>query len=153
MDIIQLLIEDHVRFKEMFDQCAYNCGSPITQEKAMLVERLHLALTIHSTLEGETVYPVFNDYEELHASVTKALKEHEVAKMLLVELGELQCNDRYYDAKVNVLGEYMLEHIMDEEREILADAKKWIPQAVRNVLGEQVEAHRQVLLKAHSSSP
>ena len=54
----------------------------------------------------------------------EAQVEHASAKDLIEQLQSMQPDDECYDAKVTVLGEYVMHHVKEEEEEMFPKAKK-----------------------------
>lgn len=82
-------------------------------------------LTAHATVEEELLYPaareVLDDDEDL---VDEALVEHATAKALMAQILDETPDDRFYDAKVKVLGEYITHHVKEEEGEMFPRIRK-----------------------------
>src|ERR1041385_4029426 len=146
MDLIQVLKKDHKMVKQLFEEFEGLSGGRVAQRKPALVNRIRQALTVHATVEEEVVYPAFQEHRSLRDLVCEAAEEHHVAKLLLAELEELQPDDERYDAKVTVLGEYVMHHVKEEEKEILPQAQKRLSAKRLEALGKQVEERRGELM-------
>jgi hemerythrin superfamily protein len=145
MDVIQLLKKDHKAVKKMFEEFEGLSGRA-AQKKLDLVGQILQALTVHARVEEELVYPVFKEIRAMKNLVCEAAEEHHVAKMLSAELEELRPDDERYEAKVKVLGEYVLHHVKEEEQELFPQAGKRLSPKRLEALGKQVETRRSELM-------
>jgi hemerythrin superfamily protein len=148
MNVIQALMKDHKRVKQIFEEFENLHGGRTAQKKPALVAQICQALTVHAQVEEEVVYPAFKEHRSMQALISEAQEEHHVAKMLLSELDEIQPEEERYDAKVKVLSEYVLHHVKEEEKEVFPQAQKRLSAKRLEALGEQVEARRKALMKA-----
>ena len=125
-DATQLLMNDHREVKAMFQQfkkLAEEDGSD--DEKMLLAEQICVALTVHTQLEEELLYPaareLLTDDEEL---IDEAYVEHMGAKELIAKIKDAAPDSPLYDAKVTVLGEYIDHHVNEEETELFPKLRK-----------------------------
>jgi len=126
-DAIEILMADHKEVKAMFkefESLKENDGAD--EEKAALVERICIALTIHATVEEEIFYPAVREAIDDKDLMDEADVEHASAKDLIAQLEEGNPGDDHYDAKVTVLGEMIDHHVKEEEGEMFPKAKKEI---------------------------
>jgi hemerythrin superfamily protein len=145
MDVIQRLKKDHKMVKKMFAEFEHLHGRHAAQKKPALVAQICQALTVHTQVEEELVYPVFKEHRAMNDLVCEAAEEHAVAKRLVSELDTFQPDEERYDAKVKVLGEYVLHHVKEEEKGLFPQAEKQLSTRRLEALGEQVEARRSEL--------
>ncbi len=122
-DAIALLMEDHRRVEQLFKE-AEKLGDEDTDELQGIVEEACTELTIHSQLEEELVYPVFRDAIEDEDLVLEAEVEHQSAHDLIAALEAMDPTDERYKATFTVLGEYVMHHVREEEKEMFPQAKK-----------------------------
>jgi hemerythrin-like domain-containing protein len=128
-DAIVLLKDDHKQIRKLFRDFE-NAGENALKTKARLVESIIEALTVHTYLENECLYPeVRARVPELEDDVLESYEEHHVADVLCVELAAMKPADERFDAKTTVLIENVSHHIEEEENE-------WFPQ-VREALGRK----------------
>jgi hemerythrin superfamily protein len=146
MDLIPLLKKDHKMVQKLFKEFEDLSGSRGAQKKPVLVDQIRQALTVHAQIEEELVYPVFQENRSLKDLVSEAREEHQVAKHLIAELGQIQPTDEQYDAKVKVLGEYVMHHVKEEEKEMFPSAQKRLSGKRLEALGEQLEQRRNELM-------
>jgi|SRR5581483_4150048 len=146
MDVIQQLKKDHKKVQKMFKEYEGLSGSRGAQKKPALAEQIRQALTVHTQVEEELVYPAFQENRSLKDLVCEAKEEHHVAKLLLSELEQLRSTDEQFDAKIKVLCEYVMHHVKEEEKEIFPQAQKKFSAKRLEALGGQVEERRSELM-------
>src|SRR5688572_31624279 len=128
-DAIVLLKRDHTEVKRMFKEFT-KAGDEATATKGRLVEQILEALTVHTYLENEVMYPeVRKLVPDLEDDVLESYEEHHVADVLCAELAAMSPDDERFDAKATVLMELVTHHIDEEEGE-------WFPK-VREALGRK----------------
>ncbi|MCG6494254.1 hemerythrin domain-containing protein [Kitasatospora sp. A2-31] len=140
-DAIVLLREDHKEVRRLFreyrgladgdgpgDDQGHQGGHDQARREA--VERIVEALTIHTYLEEELVYPrIRREVPDLAEEMDRAKEEHHVADVLCEELSRMTPEDQGYDAKTAVLIEAVERHIEQEEG-------AWFPR-IRAALGRK----------------
>jgi hemerythrin superfamily protein len=128
-DAIVLLKQDHQEIRKLFKEFQA-AGENATKKKGGLVERILEALTVHTYLENEVMYPQTRELlPDLEDDVLESYEEHHVADLLCAELAAMSPDDERFDAKTTVLIENVLHHIEEEEQE-------WFPK-VRAGLGRK----------------
>ncbi len=128
-DAIVLLKQDHKEIRKLFREFE-QAGENATKTKGKLVERILEALTVHTYLENECMYPeVRKLLPDLEDDVLESYEEHHVADVLCVELAAMDPDDERFDAKTTVLIENVSHHIEEEEED-------WFPK-VRAGLGRK----------------
>ncbi|HEX6929220.1 MAG TPA: hemerythrin domain-containing protein [Gammaproteobacteria bacterium] len=115
-----LLHEDHVRVQDMFKE--YRTAD--ASRKQELARTICSELTVHTRIEEELFYPSLRDASDRSDLVNEAEVEHASAKQLIKEIEGMQPNDRLFDARVTVLGEYVNHHIREEEEQMFPQAEK-----------------------------
>ncbi|HEX2774096.1 MAG TPA: hemerythrin domain-containing protein [Micromonosporaceae bacterium] len=126
-DAIVLLREDHKEIRRLFNEFQ-QADEDAEARKGKLVDQILEALTVHTYLENECMYPeVRKLLPDLEDDVLESYEEHHVADVLCLELATMKPSDERFDAKVTVLIENVTHHIEEEEQE-------WFPK-VREGLG------------------
>lgn len=141
-DAIKLLREDHREVKTWFKQ--YEKLENET-EKETLAQKICAALTVHAKIEEEIFYPALRkniDDEEL---LDEAEVEHASAKQLIAEILSMSPQDQLFDAKVKVLGEYVMHHVQEEELEMFPEARE--SEVDLEALGEELSKRKAELMK------
>lgn len=119
-DAIALLEQDHREVEAMFEQFEKLDSKA---EKARLAAKICLALTVHTAIEEELLYPPAHKKIE-HDLVDEAIVEHNGARQLIAEIEAMTPREHLYDAKVKVLGEYVNHHVKEERDEMFPQLRK-----------------------------
>jgi iron-sulfur cluster repair protein YtfE (RIC family) len=128
-DAIVLLRDDHKAMRKLFRKFEA-AGDDATKEKAQVAKQIIEALTVHTYLENECMYPeVRTLMPDLEDDILESYEEHHVADVLVFELSGMSADAERFDAKMTVLIENV-EHHMDEEEQ------DWFPK-VREGLGRK----------------
>lgn len=128
-DAIVLLRQDHKEIRKLFREFE-QAGEGARKRKGQLVDRILEALTVHTYIENECMYPeVRKLLPDLEDDVLESFEEHHVADVLCMELAMMRPEDERFDAKTTVLIESVTHHMDEEERD-------WFPQ-VRAGLGRR----------------
>ncbi|ETA07698.1 hemerythrin [Gordonia alkanivorans CGMCC 6845] len=105
-------------------------GPNATKTKGKIVDKIIEALTVHTYIENECMYPeIRKRVPDLEDDILESYEEHHVADVLVVELAALKPDSERFDAKTTVLIENVEHHIEEEEDE-------WFPK-VREALGRK----------------
>ncbi|MFD0277241.1 hemerythrin domain-containing protein [Kitasatospora sp. NPDC127111] len=130
-DAIVLLREDHKEVRRLFREYrGLADGDGGNGARHETVQRIVEALTVHTYLEDELVYPrIRREVPGLTEEMDRAKEEHHVADLLCEELSRMSPDDEGYDAKTAVLMDAVERHIEQEE-------SSWFPQ-VRATLGRK----------------
>ncbi|MDI9949425.1 hemerythrin domain-containing protein [Rhodococcus sp. NM-2] len=128
-DAIVLLKNDHKEIRKLFRDFR-GAGPNARVEKGRIVDDIIEALTVHTYIENEGMYPEVRDLApDLEDDILESYEEHHVADVLVVELAAMKPDDERFDAKTTVLIESVEHHIEEEEQE-------WFPK-VREELGRK----------------
>jgi hemerythrin superfamily protein len=128
-DAIVILKEDHKKMRKLFTQFQ-NAGEHATARKGDIVKDIIEALTVHTYIENEVMYPeVRKLLPDLEDDVLESYEEHHVADVLCAELHAMKPDDERFDAKTTVLIENVTHHVEEEEQD-------WFPK-VREGLGRK----------------
>jgi hemerythrin superfamily protein len=145
-DAIVVLRDDHKQIKRLFREFE-QAGERATKTKGSIVAKIIEALTVHTYLENEVMYPeVRNLMPELEDDVLESYEEHHVADVLCVELSMLSPDHERFEAKTTVLIENVEQHIEEEEQD-------WFPK-VREGLGrKQLQRIGEQMLELRKNAP
>ncbi|MFF0499537.1 hemerythrin domain-containing protein [Nocardia aobensis] len=128
-DAIVLLREDHKQIRKLFREFE-KAGPHAHATKSRIVDKIIEALTVHTYLENEVMYPEVRELvPEVEDDILESYEEHHVADVLVMELSTMKPEDERFTAKVTVLIENVDHHIDEEEDE-------WFPK-VREHLGRK----------------
>jgi hemerythrin superfamily protein len=144
-DAIALLKDDHQRVKGMFERFERTRGDA---QKERLAGQICDELKVHAQIEEEIFYPAVREAIDDDDLMNEAQVEHNSAKELIAQIEASSPSDERYDALVKVLGEYVLHHVKEEEREMFKQARG--AELDLADLGEQLRERKRVLV---SGSP
>lgn len=118
MDAIEFILDDHEKFRAMIDR--YEEIDPDDHgARRELVDELVAGLVQHGTMEEQALYPyVISNVPDLEDAVREEIEEHHVLELLMVELKELEPENKQFDAKLEVFVEILLHHFEEEEEEL-----------------------------------
>jgi hemerythrin superfamily protein len=145
-DAIVLLKEDHKEIRRLFREFEQT-GSNAKATKGRIVNRILEALTVHTYIENEGMYPRVRELvPDLEDDVLESFEEHHVADVLCMELATMSPDDERFEAKTTVLIENVSHHIEEEEQD-------WFPK-VRAALGrKQLQDIGAELLELRAKAP
>ena len=145
-DILQLLMAEHREVKAMFqqyDKLAEHGGKG--DERMLLASQICVALTVHTQMEEEILYPAARDVLTRDEDIVdEAYVEHAGAKSLIAQIKTMTSDQPLYDAKVHVLGEYIDHHVKEEEGEFFPKLRK--TSLDFNEMGDRMVARKQQLM-------
>jgi len=128
-DAIVLLRNDHKDIRRLFREFKA-AGENAHARKGELANQILEALTVHTYIENETMYPeVRRLLPDLEDDVLESYEEHHVADVLCLELAGMKPDAERFDAKMTVLIENVQHHMDEEESD-------WFPK-VREGLGRK----------------
>jgi hemerythrin-like domain-containing protein len=131
-DAIVLLKDDHKEIRKLFREFQ-DAGEGAVKRKGKLVERILEALTVHTYLENECMYPAVRELmPELEDDVLESYEEHHVADVLCMELAAMDPDNERFDAKTTVLIENVSHHIEEEEQD-------WFPKVRAGLSRKQLQ--------------
>jgi hemerythrin superfamily protein len=145
-DALQLLMAEHREVKAMFQryQKLADAGGR-DDERMLLASQICVALTVHTHLEEEILYPaartVLTEDEDI---VDEAYVEHAGAKTLIAQIKTMTTDQPLHDAKVKVLGEYVDHHVREEETEFFPKLRKTTLDL--DAIGEQLADRKMQLM-------
>ncbi|HEY7166057.1 MAG TPA: hemerythrin domain-containing protein [Candidatus Binatia bacterium] len=114
----EMLREDHEKVKDLFERFE----EADEGEKQEIVTTAIRELEVHTALEEEVFYPAAREALEQSGedadTISEALEEHHVVKLVIAELKKMRPKDEQYDAKFTVMSENVKHHIEEEENEL-----------------------------------
>jgi hemerythrin superfamily protein len=124
-DILSLLAADHAEVSAALDEYE-DMGEDEDQSSGRqeLAQRICRMLTVHSTIEEEFFYPAAREAGVDPDLLDEAGVEHASVKRLIEQIQASDPDDRLYDAKVKVLGEYVRHHVDEEEGPLFDECRR-----------------------------
>ena len=146
-DAIALLTNDHQEVKDLFERYEDLAQADSDdEEKKNLAEEICTMLTVHAMIEEEIFYPAARDALDDGKLLDEAEIEHQAAKDLIAQIQDADPDDALYDARVNVLGEYVHHHVQEEEGELFPQVRE--AGLDLEALGAEMSARQEELLSA-----
>jgi hemerythrin superfamily protein len=125
-DAIQMLTADHREVEKLFDEYRQLAESEDADdaEKTELAQQICAMLQVHTSLEEEVFYPAARGAIDEQDLLDEAEVEHASAKDLIALIMGSSPDEALYDARVQVLAEYVKHHVKEEEKELFPKVKK-----------------------------
>ncbi len=143
-DALELLMKDHADVQALFEEYEHLKEMDVDDdERQQAAEKIYRMLTVHAKIEEELVYPALRESLDDGFLIDEAEIEHSVLEELIDQLKGMDADEKMYDTKVKVLGEYVSQHVKEEEGEIFSQARESGMDLVE--LGEQVRARKEQL--------
>ena len=150
MNVLELLINDHEKVSELFEQVK------ATEDRAkhqQLFEQIKQELEVHAHIEEAVFYPALQGKgnQELTDIVLEGIEEHHQAKMFLREISNLSDDSEKFDAKLKVLMEDVEHHVDEEENEMFPLVEEVFEESELDALGRELEAEKQTFKKSYQA--
>ncbi|GAA3334719.1 hemerythrin domain-containing protein [Amorphoplanes nipponensis] len=145
-DAIVLLKNDHKEMRRLFKQFQ-NAAEDATERKGAIVKDIIEALTVHTYLENECMYPEVRQLlPDLEDDVLESYEEHHVADVLCAELYAMKPEDERFDAKTTVLIENVTHHVEEEEQD-------WFPKVREGLSRKQLQEIGARMIELREKAP
>ncbi len=148
MDIYSLIKKDHQEVTSLFKQLRDAKGSRETC--AQLFTQLREELERHAHVEEQVFYPALQEATETQEMVEEALEDHQLVAVLLEELATTSKGSAAWDEQVQVLEEYVQEHVKAEEHHIFDAARQFLSPEDEAELAERWQTARQEQMAKHA---
>jgi len=125
LDAIELLKRDHDDVDKLFadyDELVEKGSSP--EDRRLMSTRICGMLAVHAMIEEEIFYPSARKAKVDADLLDEAEIEHGSMKELIAHIGEASADERLYDARVKVLGEYVRHHVDEEEGPLFDECRR-----------------------------
>jgi hypothetical protein len=139
MNFQTLMQAGPAKANELFAQLAEtSAGAVKTREK--LFTELKNELELHTSLEGQHLFPILRRNPETKGLVAEAIKDNKELRAKLDELEALPKNDEAFPERLKELQKAFRQHARDEKRELLLAVKRALSEEQVNGLAEKFEA-------------
>lgn len=151
MEIYAKLKTDHQQVKALLKDIEETTERAVKSRTALYAELKSLVLA-HAEAESATFYTALES-KKLPEKVMmpEAHAEHDIVKVLFRELDSLDCGTVEWSGKFLVLKENLEHHIREEEAEIFKAARQVLAGDEAQLLGEEMEALEERLLRKSSA--
>jgi hemerythrin superfamily protein len=145
-DAIVLLKQDHKEMRTLFRRFEAT-GEDATKRQAGIVDKIIEALTVHTYIENECMYPEVRALlPDIGEDVLESYEEHHVADVLCAELAALSPDDDRFHAKTMVLIENVTQHMDEEEQD-------WFPKVRARLGRKQLQELGDRMLELKKTAP
>ena len=141
-DAIVILKDDHKEIRKLFRDFRSQ-GPNATKTKGKIVDKIIEALTVHTYIENECMYPeIRKRVPDLEDDILESYEEHHVADVLVMELSTMKPTDERFDAQTTVLIENVEHHMDEEEQEWFPKVREALGRKALQEIGEEMNAAR-----------
>ena len=112
MSAIDLLKKDHQEVHQLFSEFMSAEDDDFARRED-LFQQIDKALLAHSEAEEQILYPTMEQYAP--DLVKEALSEHQAVKQALLEMLDLEVDDKEFDRRMNKLMQDVQHHVEEEE--------------------------------------
>jgi hemerythrin superfamily protein len=146
INAITLLKADHRQVNDLFTQYEH-AGDEST--KQMIAEQVFTALEVHAQLEDNVFYPAYETMTGKNGTklVADSRLAHEHVKELLIELQDIDLDEKTFEAKFQELMYTVEQHVAQEEDEMFPEAEQILADRLVE-LREEMLALKQQLMTA-----
>lgn len=115
LDATDLLQRDHRQVESWLHACESLSDQ---QQKAELIQRICMALKVHTQIEEEIFYPRARAEIGEEGLVQEAINEHAEVKQLINEIEQRQAQGQDCTEQLEVMRQALTHHIQEEENEM-----------------------------------
>ena len=120
LEAIALLRADHKAVDALFAEYK-KARAP--SKKKQLVSKICTELSVHAQVEEEIFYSAVKQALKDKELVPQAIVEQATMKDLIAQVEGIEPDGEMFDAKINVLSEYVKHHVKEEHNEMFPKAK------------------------------
>ena len=145
MTITELLQEDHREAEELIERLE-GLETDLDDEEVGIDEmpqtlftQLKNALTMHTQVEEQILYPAMKQFDETADLIPEAIEEHQQVDQILEEMSLLSPTDDEFQERLEELKENLFHHIEEEEDELFPKAEELCGQEKLEEMGRQMQ--------------
>jgi hypothetical protein len=139
MNFQTLMQAGPAKANELFARLAETSDSAVKTREKLFTE-LKNELELHTTLEGQHLFPILRRNPETKNLVADAIKDNKELRAKLDELEALPKNDEAFPERLKELQKTFRQHARDEKRELLPAVKRALSEEQVNGVAEKIEA-------------
>lgn len=136
MEAIQLLISDHRKVKNLFDQFKAQTDR---SHQIRVFSQIYNDLQLHTRIEESVFYPACNDYPECQELVEDSFEDHRAMKEQLAAIRALPQDSDQFVSMVEDFIEDVEDHVEVEESELFPLVRELMKSIDLQNLGERME--------------
>jgi hemerythrin superfamily protein len=153
-DACELLDADHLAVKHLFVEYARQAfagGKAAAKDKLALARKICSELTVHAQIEEEIFYPALRGAIDDPSLLDEAEGEHQQAKDLIAQIGQLPAADAAMDDLVAELNRAVEHHVKEERDQLFPKARA--SELDLDALGERLKRRQGELIAAGGKPP
>jgi len=131
-------MSDHRNVEKIFKKLL-NTSEDDEDERAELFSEVDTLLSAHAKAEEKLFYPKTEANSKTRDLTLEAHEEHELVKLLLGQLRDMDPSEEVWGAKLTVLCELVKHHVKEEEEELFPKAQKIISKKESKELAHKIE--------------
>jgi hemerythrin superfamily protein len=135
MNALDLLIEDHQKVRQLFEQAQQIRDN---DQKKELFDQIDTELAVHAEIEETIFYSALEEHDELREMVREAREEHEQVEQLLLEIEDLATEDTDFSSQLAELQETVDQHVAEEEEEMFPKVREIFDKAALEQLAREL---------------
>ena len=147
---VQMLLDDHQRVKQLFNEFQ-SANDPNRQQQ--IAQQVMQELEVHTAIEEEIFYPAMREQGDAEDKelVAEAFEEHAGAKELIAQLRTMKAADPQFAGIFKQLQQDVAHHVQEEETEMLPKAEEELKNQLDS-LGEKMMSRKQTLMSTMQSA-
>jgi hemerythrin-like domain-containing protein len=158
LNIVELLKEDHREAEELIERLEETDFDSdeeefdIIESPDLLFTQLKAALTLHTQVEEQILYPAMRKFEATADLIPEAMEEHQQVDQILEEMTALSATDQEFQARLEELKDSLAHHIEDEEDELFPKAEELCSAERLEEMGRQMQQLKQTRSKVAATT-
>jgi hemerythrin superfamily protein len=138
MNATELLKQDHREVESMIAELE-GAGSEGGAAYVNTFQQLKQALTLHTQIEEQLLYPALEDFEETTDLVEESYDEHDEVDQILNDMTGLNPADEEFQELLAQLKDSIEQHVEEEESELFPQAEELLGEDALETMGNQIE--------------
>ena len=141
MNLYQLLRQDHLKVKRLFERLAETADGAKKSRERLFVE-LRQELELHTQVEEAHFYPALERHDEATDLVDEAFEEHDEVKLLLEALDGADADEDGWFDQLADLQDEVEAHVEEEETRLFPLAQKLLRQTEAEEIARAIEQEK-----------
>jgi hemerythrin superfamily protein len=137
MEAIQLLLSDHRKVKNLFEQ--FRAQTDRSHQLRVFSQIFH-ELQMHAQIEERVFYPACSGFPDCKELVEDSYEDHQLMKDELQEISTLAQDSDDFVMMVEDLMDDVEDHVEEEETELFPLVREQMDLGLLQRLGEEMEA-------------
>ncbi|HVF89233.1 MAG TPA: hemerythrin domain-containing protein [Blastocatellia bacterium] len=144
MNALEFLKQDHQEALGMMDQLEMSDQETASAQSQMAIfNQLKQALTLHTKMEEQLLYPALQNNEQTGDMISEAYEEHQTVDEILSEMSGMAPSNEEFSDKLAELRENVEHHVEEEENEMFPKAEQILGQHRLEEMGNQMQQMKQ----------